>query len=213
MNEVFLGCSVKRVSWKPAGSVTKSGKTMSFPSLSAMVEWSNVSAVVNGTTVTLGPQSIWISIYPPNTKDGRDAPDIDRINQFTEQAPKRGFVSLWGGTLTVWGTPPKIDLKIGFNGIEFGGQQVTSLNRTILTGKVRNQSGHWMNVEERYLIPGKGPKSGWTSRLIPVFSPNPVTNIEGKNVLVIGDFSVKAYSQSGTMQDFIHVLAREIHVA
>ncbi len=218
MNSVFLSGMVKRVFWAAAGSPKKGGGVNKYPRLSAVIAWNNVPVIINGQQYILENQESWVSIGTPTLKgtsgDNRQC-DNQKVEGFKAGAEGQfPYVMLLDGTYHVWGNPAKPEIKVGFWDVRTGPQPLPALNKVTISGRGGSQNEQWLYVEERYHVPGRGPKSGWQTRMIPVFLPRPMASLQGKQVVVFGALSAVALVGGAgqfTTQKYLHVIAEEVH--
>jgi len=219
MNSIFLSGMVKRVYWAPAGTKAKSGRISKYPRLSVVVTWNNVSVFAGGQQYMIENQESWISMGTPTlkgTSGNNRQVDVQKVEAFKGRATGQSpYMMLVDGTYHVWGNPPKQEIKVGFWDVRTGQQPLPALNKVVITGQGGSQNEQWLYVEERYHVPGTGPKAGWQTRLIPVFLPQPMASLQGQRVIVFGTLSAHALvkDQGGqfVLNKYLHVVAEEIH--
>jgi hypothetical protein len=180
--------NIGKLQYRPAGTKTKSGKVLSFPTLSAPVTIGDDQLAIRGKTYPITGQSFWIDITVPLTSN-KTAHEV-AINELANLvATGHSFATITKASITEWGNPVKRSLKVPFSGLAVSPSPVVPFNRTVLIGNVVDQEKNLLTVEERYNVRGE-----WKSRFIPVLVAGNISSLMKREVLIYGRLVTKTYT-------------------
>jgi hypothetical protein len=206
INLVCLTGPVGKLQYRAAGQPTKSGKKLSFPSLSIPIRLADDQVKLSPTQqYVLQNQDLWIDVGVPTHKDDKSA-DEDKIFGLLEKINNGfGFGLIAGGTITEWGNPVRRQVRVPFSSLSVSAKPLPSLNRVTLMGRVLAEGSNFLQVEERYNV-----KGDWRSRNIPVLVLGQLERLKGRDVLVYGRLASRSYT--GNQEVYVIASPEEIFV-
>lgn len=199
----LAGPIVGRVNYQPAGSQTKTGKTMSFARMSCRLKLPDDKVVLNGNTYPLAGQEVWLNLDVPKQRGGQ-VTDEGKVQSFIQAVESgRVYAVVTEAKITSWQAQdgPRYEVKCNMHNIRLDAHQGKPSNMAIIAGTLASQGQGWAQVEERYHF-----KDEWKSRLIQVLVGGDLPASQGSNILVYGRLASKTWDN----KPFVHVVAKEI---
>lgn len=199
----LAGPLIGKVNYRPAGSQTKTGKTLSFATMSCRLKLPDDKVVLGGQTYPLANQDVWLNIDVPKQKGTQNA-DEGRVRTFI-QAVESGkvYAVVTEAKITSWDSAqgPKYEVKCGLRNFRLDSKPGKPSNVAIIAGDLSSQGQGWAQIEEQYHV-----REEWRSRLIPVLVGGDLPASPGSQVLVYGRLATKTWDGN----PFVHVVAKEI---
>jgi hypothetical protein len=189
INLVCFTGNVGKLQYRAAGQPTKSGKVLSFPSLSIPIRIPDDQFTVSGSAgVALVKQELWVDIGVPTRRDkSADEEKIFALAERIQNGYAYGLIA--GGNITEWGNPVRRQVRVPFNGLSVSPKPLVNLNRITLMGQVVQEGENLLIVEESYQVKGE-----WRSRTIPVLVTGRLDKLKGRTVLVYGRLAARSYT-------------------
>lgn len=197
------GPLVGKVNYRPAGSQTKTGKTMSFATMSCRMKLPDDKVVLGGQTYPIAAQDVWLNIDVPKQRGTQNA-DEGRVKTFIQDVESgRVYAIVTEAKITSWDGPqgPKYEVKCNLSNFRLDSKQGKPSNVVIVAGTLNSQGQGWAMIEERYHV-----REEWRSRIIPVLVGGDLPTTPGTNILVYGRLASRTWDGN----QFVHVIAREI---